>query len=114
MSRDELKILHCDWLYTFRRLQKYTGNFSEPMQGKDNGWFLDGPPVSPAWVKNAAWAKSAINRKYQAALTAGIIYGTEFAKYQNAALQSLMPEVNRCWDMCSVLKYELEKTENGK
>jgi hypothetical protein len=110
----DLKAIHADWLHTFRSLQEYTANFSEPIQGKTNGWFLDGPPVSTAWVKNAGWAKSVINRRYHAAVTAGIIYGAEFSKYQNAALELVRPEIEQCWNMCIVLDYELEKLNQPK
>ncbi len=111
MTRDELIMYHNDWLRTYRDMQRYTDNFTAPLSGQTNGWFLDGPLVSSTWSNNAAWARSFIPKKHHAVLLPGVVYITEFARLQNQALQSVKVELDFCWKLAAVLKNELEKIE---
>ena len=112
MTIEEQKLLHNYWLWVFRQLELYTDGFTEPFAGKTNEWFLSGPTVSPLWVKNAAWAKCLIPRKYHYAVTPGIMYGTEFSRIQNAALELCRPETEMCWQLCRLANLELEQLNN--
>jgi len=108
------KMIHADWLRTFRALEAYTNGFKEPLQGKAASWFLDGPCVPPGWVKNSTWAKSLIPRKHQAKVIPGIQYGAIFHHYQNKSLESITPLVDMCWNICGLANRELERIENLK
>lgn len=112
MTTTDLKIAHADWLYTFRALQKYTADFSEPMQGKTVDWFVSGPLVTKSWVRNAQWAKSFIHKKHHAKLVPGIQYGAAFSHYQLSVLDRLTPHIYACWKMAAFIQSEIEKMEN--
>jgi len=76
---------HADWLHTFRALQAYTSDFSEPLQGKPDEWFLSGPLLLKGMIKNAVWAKALIPKKYQARVVPGTEYAKAFSYYQEQA-----------------------------
>ena len=80
---------HNDWLHTFRALETYTSGFSEPMQGKDAEWFLNGPLFVRWMINNAGQAKALVPRKHQSKVVPGIEYAKAFLHYQNEAVKNM-------------------------
>ena len=103
--------VHIAWLRTHDALKEYTNGFTEPLQGKTHGWFLEGPHVSRIWVRNSRWAQTCLKPQYRKEVAAGMIYGKAFSELQEIAKQDIFPETRRTYEAACLLKNEIEKTE---